>query len=408
MLPPLRRRRGTAATDDDDDDDDDASSPPLSNVTLREYLSHPDGFHLGMGPAFFGFYAYFGALAAMNEEVRPPREEGGGREADGGAGGEGSSSSSSSSSSRPPPPPLPVLLPTDANLARAGPGGARVLLRSVAGASAGAMAAVFLAAGADPWETAQRCTELAMGEVADFPALGAVMVGDQFERILREGLERWGGGSARFEDAVLPVAVSGFDLLTMSGQLLTEGCMARAARASATFPGLFQPVSWRDGTGGGRKGTDGGERDGTGTGAGTFLGGLLASLLPDRLLVDGGIADRFGLAGLAAAAAAAAAAEAEAEAEAEGDGLPRRIVNLNVGTTPSPPGPSDMPPGVRATEVASISIENLPRPAPWAMEEGPRAVEAARRAVAAVLDAPMHLGREPGHYELCIDAAAFS
>ena len=67
-----------------------------------------------------------------------------------------------------------------------------------------------------------------------------------------------------------------------------------------------------------------------------------------------------------------------------------------------------MPPGVRATEVASISIENLPRPAPWAMEEGPRAVEAARRAVAAVLDAPMHLGREPGHYELCIDAAAFS
>ena len=407
MLPPLRRRRGTAATDDADADD--AFSPPLSNVTLREYLSHPDGFHLGMGPAFFGFYAYFGALAAMNEEVRPPREEGGGREADGGADGEGSSSSSRSSSSSPPPPPpppLPVLLPTDANLARAGPGGARVLLRSVAGASAGAMAAVFLAAGADPWETAQRCTELAMGEVADFPALGAVLVGDQFERILRDGLERWGGGggggSARFEDAVLPVAVSGFDLLTMSGQLLTEGCMARAARASATFPGLFQPVSWRDGTGGGRKGTDGGERDGTGTGAGT--GGLLASLLPDRLLVDGGIADRFGLAGLAAASASASAAEAEAE----GDGLPRRIVNLNVGTTPSPPGPSDMPPGVRATEVASISIENLPRPAPWAMEEGPRAVEAARRAVAAVLDVPMHLGREPGHYELCIDAAAFS
>ena len=27
-----------------------------SNMTLREFLTHPDGFHLGMAPSFFGFY----------------------------------------------------------------------------------------------------------------------------------------------------------------------------------------------------------------------------------------------------------------------------------------------------------------------------------------------------------------
>ena len=27
-----------------------------SNITLREFLIHPDGFHLGMAPSFFGFY----------------------------------------------------------------------------------------------------------------------------------------------------------------------------------------------------------------------------------------------------------------------------------------------------------------------------------------------------------------
>ena len=71
------------------------------------------------------------------------------------------------------------------------------------------------------------------------------------------------------------------------------------------------------------------------------------------------------------------------------------------------PGPSHMPKGVQATEVLSISLLNLPKCGPWAMENGPIAVEAARKAVAAVLDAPMHMGSEPGHYELDIDAIEF-
>jgi hypothetical protein len=40
-----------------------------SNLTLREFLLHPDGFHLAMGPAFFGYFAYFGALITLDEAV---------------------------------------------------------------------------------------------------------------------------------------------------------------------------------------------------------------------------------------------------------------------------------------------------------------------------------------------------
>ena len=59
------------------------------------------------------------------------------------------------------------------------------------------------------------------------------------------------------------------------------------------------------------------------------------------------------------------------------------------------------------TEVVSISLLNTPKCGPWAMEMGPIAVEAARKAVSAVLDAPMHMGVDPGHYELHIDASEF-
>jgi len=41
------------------------------------------------------------------------------------------------------------------------------------------------------------------------------------------------------------------------------------------------------------------------------------------------------------------------------------------------------------------------------MSNGPRAVEAARRAMQASLDAPLYRGQEEGHYELHIDASHF-
>lgn len=312
---------------------------PLSTMTLRQFISDGEGFHLGMAPAFFGFYAYFGALTALNEELLQNEDEG------------------------------KVVLPTKANLSRypddAPP---NVLLKSVAGASAGAMAAVFLSAGADPRDAANACLDLTFGEVADYGGFGAALKGHRFEAIMKEKLEKI-GRTSNFKESVLPVAVSGFDLLSMSGQLLDNGCMAKAARASATFPGLFQPVGWND--------EDVDNED---------------KLLPENLLIDGGIRDLFGLNGLSILL----------------PDKPKRIVNMVVGDFGSlTPGPSHMPRGVDTIEVVSISLLNTPKCGPWAMEMGPIAVEAARKAVSAVLDAPMHMGVEPGHYELHIDASEF-
>lgn len=66
-----------------------------------------------------------------------------------------------------------------------------------------------------------------------------------------------------------------------------------------------------------------------------------------------------------------------------------------------------MPDELNTQELLSISIQNLPQCGPWAMESGPMAVEASRKAMAATLDMPLFKGKENGHYELKIDAAAF-
>ena len=41
----------------------------ISNMTLRQFLSNKEGFHLGLGPAYFGFYVYFGTLTAFQESI---------------------------------------------------------------------------------------------------------------------------------------------------------------------------------------------------------------------------------------------------------------------------------------------------------------------------------------------------
>lgn len=41
----------------------------ISNTTLRQFLSDEQGFHLGIAPAFYGYYVYFGALTVFQESV---------------------------------------------------------------------------------------------------------------------------------------------------------------------------------------------------------------------------------------------------------------------------------------------------------------------------------------------------
>lgn len=275
----------------------------LANLTLRDFLQDEEGFHLALAPAFFGIYAYVGTFMAWDDTLYFKN------------------------------------------------------MKSVVGASAGAMAAVILAAGIEPHRVADLGRQMTLQKFADPPGIGGVFKGDKFEEIMETFLRSENPNSTlQMEDSHIPVAVTAFDLKAMQGRILTRGSMAKAARASATFPLLFQPVQHDNG-----------------------------------ILIDGGITDMLGLRGLAAWETS----------------RPKRVLNVAVGGfMTSPPGPQSMPEGVHAREVLSVSILNTPQCGPWAMANGPRAIEAARRAMVESLDLPLYHGNEKGHYELHVDASS--
>lgn len=274
----------------------------LSNMTLRDFVSQE--FHLALAPAFFGIYAYTGIFMAWNDTDYLNN------------------------------------------------------IQSVVGSSAGAMAAVILAAGIEPHKVAELGKSMTLEKFADPPAFGGLFKGDKFERIMEDFIQAERPNCTMLmEDSEIPVAVTVFDLKRMKGRTLTTGSMAKAARSSATFPLLFQPVLHEDG-----------------------------------ILIDGGVTDMLGLKGLAAF----------------NPNEQKRVVNIAVGGFLSaPPGPKSMPEGVKANQVLSVSILNTPQCGPWAMLNGPRAIEAARLAMEASLDLKLYHGKEEGHYELHVDALTF-
>jgi len=325
------------------------TSENTTKITLREYLLHPDGFHASFAPAFFGFYCYFGCLAGLEEET-------GGLI-------------------------VPAPLSTDGSVKDC-------RLISVAGASAGAMAAVMLAAGIQPRKAAEFSCRITWRTVADPPGIGGFVKGERFEEIMREFIlenaridinphdstnEVGGVNYIRLEESLIPVAVSGFDLFRMKGKLLTRGCMAKAARSSACFPSLFAPVPWRE---------DCDDSKGS-------------SFLPDSLLIDGGITDGLGLWGLSATPST--------------PDKRKRVINFIVGDFgyKGASGIAEMPDGVNAESLVSIAVMNTPLCGPWAMENGPKAVDAARRAIIAALDTPMERGTCDNHYVLRVDASKY-
>jgi hypothetical protein len=316
-----------------------ATDLTLRKVLLEAAETDDGGFHLAMAPAFFGFYGYFGALSAWEEAVDPQIFQSG----------------------------LP-----------------RQRVRSVAGASAGAMAAILLASGVSPSEAAEFCSHnITISKFADFPALGAFFRGRLFQQTMHEFVrQKLPHQSLLLEDAVLPVAVSAFDLQTLQGQILTRGSLARAARASACFPFLFQPVGW--------------QRD---------------DVDQTYTLIDGAIGDPYGWNGLLGFV------------NNNQTAAKQRIVHMQMGSF-HPPGPSQFLAAYGSSssskntaeqqhhpsvEVISISIHNLPQCGPWALDRGPIAVGAARQAMIASLDEPLLLrkGGEEHHYELHIYTASF-
>jgi len=306
--------------------------------TLREYLASEEGFHLAFAPAFFGFYAYFGSLAGIDEEMKGRCVPCSGSEVCG--------------------------------------------LKSVSGASAGAMAATMLASGIQPREAAEHVSTFTWKRVSDPPGMCAFVKGNKFEQAMRQFLLNANKirqdtddneTPIQLEEALVPVSVSGFDLMRMKGMNMTNGCMAKAARASAGFPVLFQPVPWRENDKEDKK------KD---------------KWLPDSLLIDGGITDSLGLNGIKAL-----------------ERTPKRVINMVVGDfgAQGPPRITDcIPKGVEIDSLVSLAIVGTPMCGPWAMQNGPIAVDSACKAMVAALDVPMERGPSgDNHYVVRVDASKY-
>ncbi|HEX6836062.1 MAG TPA: patatin-like phospholipase family protein, partial [Polyangia bacterium] len=137
----------------------------------------------------------------------------------------------------------------------------------VGGSSAGALVAGLWGAGVGAAQIRDRLFALERGDFWDpdplFGLLGArgpgLLRGERFEQLLREALDEI--GVERFADCRTPVRVVAFDVGTRRTVTLHEGLLVPAIRASCSVPVMFQPA---------------------------LIGG--------RRLLDGGIADRAGIA----------------------------------------------------------------------------------------------------------------
>jgi NTE family protein len=196
----------------------------------------------------------------------------------------------------------------------------------LAGSSAGALVAGLWASGLSATRIGE---ELLILERAHFwdPALGAGLLrGALFDTRL--------GGilvARTFASCRAPLAVSVFDVFSASTRVIDDGDLARAIRASCAVPGLFHPV-WLDG----------------------------------RPMLDGGIADRPGLAG-----------------------VPRgeRVLFHHLASRSPWRAASSMALPRRAGLVPLV-LGELPRVGPFRLHEGARAFEIAERRARAALDRP--------------------
>ena len=223
------------------------------------------------------------------------------------------------------------------------------------------MAAVLLASGLNPRESADFVATKRLKDFFDPFGVGGVLKGDMFERMMINHLKESKSNGQSFmdytkmenlqlENGLVPVAVTVFDLLSLTTKTLKNGCMGRAARASACFPILFQPISWQK---------DCEDIDITNDNITTekhhgMFAKLKRWLLPKYLFIDGGVEDPHGLLGLASL---------------RPDETGKRVVNLAAGqfARDGPPGPSRMPCGLNASEVLSVSVENAPSCGPHKM-----------------------------------------
>jgi NTE family protein len=196
----------------------------------------------------------------------------------------------------------------------------------VAGSSAGALVAGAWAAGIEPSDLAGELLALERRDFWD-PAPGpGLLRGRLFRRRLEALLP-----TDRIEDCRVPLSVSVYDLARRRTRVLERGALAPSLHASCAVPLMFRPVR--------------------------HAGGIL---------VDGGVADRPGLAGLRDAP---------------------RVLHHHLPSRRSWPRAGRFRPSPRSGLVVH-QIDGLPRVDPFRLADGGRAREVARAATRAALERP--------------------
>ncbi len=197
----------------------------------------------------------------------------------------------------------------------------------VSGSSAGALVTGAWASGAAPVELASFLTGMRRGDFWD-PSLGAgLLAGKKFDALLRSLLP-----VHRIEDCHVPVRISVFDILARKTMVLDRGDLPTAIRASCAVPAMFQPV-WID----------------------------------RRPYWDGGILDRPGIAGVP----------------------PGRLLFHHI-ALPAPWSRASTPLVIPTrAEMVTLVLDDLPRPSPFHLDAGRKALLAAYAATERALDQPI-------------------
>lgn len=196
------------------------------------------------------------------------------------------------------------------------------------GSSAGAMVAAAAASGVSADELYAVLKDVTRADFWDVrPGLG-LLRGDRFRQLLSDML-----GVTTFEACASPLTLSVWRVRARETRVISSGDLPSAVHASCCFPGLLQPVI----------------RDG------------------ERLL-DGGIGDRPGLAGVPVGA--------------------RTLHHHLSSKSPwrSKDSPALMPP--QQANLMALVIDDLPRLSPFHLDRGPAAFAAARQATLRALTLP--------------------
>ncbi len=196
---------------------------------------------------------------------------------------------------------------------------------SCSGSSAGALVTGAYAAGVSPSELAGSLVALRREEFWD-PAPGAGLLRGALMRAKLEALvpER------ALERARVPIAISTYDVRSRRTYVMREGDVAAAICASCAVPVMFHPVR-----------------------------------VGERTLVDGGIADRPGLAGAP-----------------RGRVLAHHLASRSPWRRRAPSAP-------RREDMVAVIAADLPRLGPFRLREGARAIEIGRAAMRAALARPV-------------------